>query len=94
PARRGGVGGAPPPAGPAGPPARLHAAVFSSCPLQAGPVDLREAVHTLFETGRLQGLLQLHGSGAGASGAGGSELVRGICWVGPLGPIQSGRGRR
>lgn len=26
--------------------------------------------------------------------AGGSEFIRGSCWVGPLGPIQSERGRR
>lgn len=72
----------------------LHAAVFSFCPLQTGRVELRDAVGSLFESERLQGLLHVNGGRDGGPEAGASELLRGSCWVGPLGPIQRERGRR
>ena len=72
----------------------LRAAVFSFSPLRIGPVDLREAVGSLFESERLMGLLQLSGGRDDTPEAGASEFIRGTCWVGPLGPIQSERGRR
>ncbi|MBM4133257.1 MAG: STAS domain-containing protein [Nitrospira sp.] len=72
----------------------LHAAVFSFCPLRTGRVDLQEAAGSLFESERLLGLLQLSGGRDGAPEAGASEFIRGASWVGPLGPIQSERGRR
>jgi len=72
----------------------FHAAVFSFCPLSLKQMDLRDAVNALFESERLQGLVQLTGGPSHAAEPEPSEFVRGICWVGPLGPIHSERGGR
>ncbi|MDE3226018.1 MAG: STAS domain-containing protein [Nitrospirota bacterium] len=71
----------------------FHAAVFSFCPLRAGLVDLQEAVGALFESERLEGLLQPASRAGGTEDGGTSEFIRGTCWLGPLGPIQRERGR-
>lgn len=66
----------------------FHAAPFSYRPLARGPIELQASVRTLFEGETLQDVLHLLADDRDLVGAGESELARGACWVGPLGPIE------
>jgi hypothetical protein len=63
----------------------FHAAVFPFHAFKKGRLDLGEAVHTLFGTESLQGILHLLNDDREIAGAGQSELTRGACWVGRIG---------
>lgn len=69
------------------PAGHFHAAAFSYRPLRRGRLDLRSTVATLFEREHLQGVLHLINDDRPIVGAGQSELVRGACWIGPLGRV-------
>ena len=81
------LGRAPWPAG------HLHAAAFSYRPLQKHDLDLRTTVATLFEAETVHGVLHLLTDDRDVTGAGESELVRGICWLGPITEIEGEGGR-
>ncbi len=70
-----------PTAGPAG---HLHAAVFSYRPLKKGELDLAETVRGLFESETPRTLLHLLHDDRARSGAGQSEFVQGVCWIGTI----------
>lgn len=62
----------------------FHAGAFSYRPLQAGEIDLKQIVTTLFESERLQGVLHLLHDDREIAGAGESEFLRGAMWVAPV----------
>lgn len=62
----------------------VHAAAFPFRPLKKGEIDLTETVKLLFEHEPLLGVLHLLHDDRGAAGAGESEFIRGVCWVGPI----------
>jgi anti-anti-sigma factor len=72
------------PLGPGGCYGHLHAAAFPFRPLRRGRVDLAHAVHDLFETQPLLGVLHLLADDRGPGGAGQSEFIRGACWIGAI----------
>jgi anti-anti-sigma factor len=63
----------------------FHAAAFSYRPLRRGALDLCETVSSLFEAETLQGVLHLLHDDRDIVGGGESQLVRGACWIGPIG---------
>jgi hypothetical protein len=71
----------------AGPLGHLHGAAFSYRPLQKGAIDLVSTVTGLFEGENLQGVLHLLADDRDLVGVGESELVRGACWIAPIGEI-------
>jgi hypothetical protein len=66
--------------------AHFHAAAFGYRPLPKGRLDLRAAVKGLFEGGGLQAVLHVLADDR-EGGAAESELLRGACWVGPVGRV-------
>ena len=62
----------------------FHAAAFRFRPLRKGVVDLQETVSGLFEPGQLLGVLHLLTDDRAIAGAGESEFVRGVCWIGRI----------
>jgi anti-anti-sigma factor len=58
----------------------FHAAAFSYRSLPKGPIDLTDTVATLFQTGRLQGVLHLLSDYRNQTGLGESAFLRGACW--------------
>lgn len=69
------------------PTGRLHAAAFSAHPLKKGELELRETVSGLFEGASLRQIVHLLGDERNKTGAGHSELVRGACWIAPIGEV-------
>ncbi len=67
----------------------FHAAIFPSRPLAKGRINLHDTVASLFENESLQSVLHLLTDDRAGVGAGQSELIRGACWVGPIGDIRS-----
>ena len=72
----------------------FHAAAFPYRPLKKGRIDLNATVNALLGSESVQGMLHLladdrEGAGAGLSGAGESEFVRGALWVGPITKVVS-----
>ena len=65
---------------------RISSAAFRFSPMKKGLIELGPTVATLFDADRLLGVLHLLSDDRGAAGAGDSELIRGACWVGPIGP--------
>jgi anti-anti-sigma factor len=65
----------------------FHAAAFSYRPLQKGAIDLVSTVTGLFEGESLQGVLHLLADDRELVGVGESELIRGACWIAPIGEI-------
>ena len=63
----------------------FHAAAFPYRAFKKGRIDLDEAVHALFDTGGLQGILHLLHDDRAIAGVGQSELTRGVCWIGRIG---------
>jgi hypothetical protein len=63
----------------------FHAAAFPYRAFKKGRIDLGEAVHALFDTGGLQGILHLLHDDRAIAGVGQSELTRGVCWIGRIG---------
>lgn len=62
----------------------LHAAAFTFRPTSKGRLEFDAAISSLFEPGRLLGVLHLLHDDRGAAGAGESQCFRGACWVAPL----------
>ncbi|HEX9046069.1 MAG TPA: STAS domain-containing protein [Verrucomicrobiae bacterium] len=62
----------------------FHAAAFPYHPLRKGKVSLAEAIHPLFETENVLGVLHLLNDWRDAHGSGESALLRGACWCAPL----------
>jgi anti-anti-sigma factor len=62
----------------------LHAAVFPYRPLQRGELNLHTAVHGLFTSEPIEGLLHLLPDDRDITGVGQSEFLRGALWVGPI----------
>jgi len=66
----------------------LHAAAFSYRPVPKGKIELKESVRGLFEGQTLEGILHLlHDDRDGGPGRQ-SELLRGACWIAPIGTIR------
>jgi anti-anti-sigma factor len=63
----------------------FHAAAFGYRPLQKGHVEMKGTIRALFEAGGLQGVLHLLSDDREAGGE--SELLRGACWVSPVGEV-------
>ncbi len=63
----------------------FHAAVFPFHAFKKGRLDVGDAVHTLFETESLLGVLHLLNDDRDIAGVGQSEFTRGACWVGRIG---------
>jgi anti-anti-sigma factor len=63
----------------------FHAAAFGYRPLQKGLVEMKSTIRGLFDAGGLQGVLHLLADDREAAGGGESELLRGACWVSPVG---------
>lgn len=63
----------------------FHAAAFPYRAFKKGRIELGEAVHALFDTGGLQGILHLLHDDRAIAGVGQSELTRGVCWIGRIG---------
>jgi anti-anti-sigma factor len=66
--------------------AHFHAAAFGYRPLPKGRLDLRAAVKGLFDGAGLQAVLHVLADDR-EGGATESELLRGACWVGPVGRV-------
>jgi anti-anti-sigma factor len=64
-----------------------HAAIFQFRALPRGKVDFHAAVNTLFEDGRLTGLLHLLSDVRPLVGAGESLFSRGTLWLSPISSI-------
>jgi anti-anti-sigma factor len=65
----------------------FHAASFSYRPLKKGEKNLKATAAELFAVETLQGVLHLINDEREISGAGGSQFLRGACWIGPIGQI-------
>ena len=66
----------------------VHAAAFSYRPVPKGKIELKESVRGLFEGQTLEGILHLlHDHREGGPGRQ-SELLRGACWIAPIGTIR------
>ena len=65
----------------------LHAAVFRYRPLRKGALDLTATVSGLFEDGAPLAILHLLNDDRPIVGGGESLLVRGGCWIAPIGSI-------
>ena len=73
------------PLGAAGVPrSHVHAAVFPYRPVRHGHLELAETVASLFDSGRVLGVLHLLSDHRPAIGAGESRFYRGAIWFGPL----------
>lgn len=64
-----------------------HAAPFSYRPIPRGEIDYRTTITSLFENQNLEGVLHLLTDDRAIAGAGESEFVRGVCWLGPIGDV-------
>lgn len=64
--------------------AHIHAAAFPYRPLRKGRIELKAAVHDLFETSSLQAVLHLLADPREFNGAGDSEFYRGALWIAPV----------
>jgi anti-anti-sigma factor len=62
----------------------FHAAVFSYRPVKKGRLDLAQTVNLLFENEHLHAVLHLLGDDRKITGAGESEFLTGVGWVGPI----------
>lgn len=69
----------------------FHAAAFTYHPLRKGRLELRATIAGLFEGEKLEGVLHLLNDDRAIVGGGQSELLRGACWIGPLGEIEEVR---
>ncbi|HXC51267.1 MAG TPA: STAS domain-containing protein [Candidatus Limnocylindrales bacterium] len=67
----------------------FHAAIFPSRPLAKGRINLHDTVASLFENESLQSVIHLLADDRAGVGAGQSELIRGACWVAPIGDVRS-----
>ncbi|MGE3498597.1 MAG: STAS domain-containing protein [Candidatus Binatia bacterium] len=65
----------------------FHAAAFSYRPLPKGLIELQPTIANLFEAETLQRVLHLIGDDRQADGGGESALMRGACWLGPIGDV-------
>lgn len=65
----------------------FHAGVFSYRPLKKGRLDLAQTARLLFESEQLQAVLHLIGDPRAIVGAGESEFLAGVGWVGPVSDI-------
>lgn len=65
----------------------FHAAAFSYRPLKKGRLDLNQTVRLLFDDQQLQAVLHLIGDPREIVGAGESEFLAGVGWVGPAADI-------
>lgn len=68
----------------------FHAAVFNYRPLQKGRLEMKSAIHSLFDAGGLLAVMHLLSDDRHLSGGGESELLRGACWVSPVRDIVRG----
>ncbi len=67
-----------------GPRGHVHAAVFPYRPVRQGRINLAETAASLFDTGRVLGVLHLVADPRPGVGAGESRFFRGALWFGPL----------
>lgn len=67
--------------------AHCHAAPFSYRPLPRGEIDYRTTITSLFENQSLEAVLHLLTDDRAIAGAGESEFVRGVCWLGRIGDV-------
>jgi hypothetical protein len=63
----------------------FHAAVFPYRPLPKGNIDLQGTINSLLGTESAQTVMHLLADDREFEGVGQTELMRGACWVGPLG---------
>jgi anti-anti-sigma factor len=66
------------------PSGHVHAAAFPYRPVRQGRIDLAETAASLFDTGRVLGVLHLLSDLRPSAGAGESRFFRGAIWFGPL----------
>lgn len=71
------------------PKGHFHAAAFSYRPLKKRLMERAGTIRTLFEEEILRGILHLLNDARPIAGAGQSEFVRGVCWVGPISTVAS-----
>jgi anti-anti-sigma factor len=64
--------------------AHIHAAAFPYRPLRKGRIELKTAVHELFDQSSLQAVLHLLADPREFNGAGDSEFYRGALWIAPV----------
>lgn len=62
----------------------FHAAAFPYRPLKKRTLELHGSVHSLFDSGTLQGVLHLLNDERPVVGAGETELHGGACWIAPI----------
>jgi anti-anti-sigma factor len=65
------------------PAGHFHAAVFHYQPVRKGEIQLDATVNALMPQG-LQAMLHLLADHRETAGAGESEWIRGVCWIGPI----------
>ena len=68
----------------------FHAAVFGYRPVPQRSVGLAPVVNRWFQDLDLRTVLHLIEDDRGVAGAGANVLLRGLCWVGSLGPVPEG----
>jgi anti-anti-sigma factor len=62
----------------------FHTAVFSYLPFKKANIDLDETILTLFEQGEILGVLHLINDAREYTGAGESDFMNGVCWIGQI----------
>lgn len=67
----------------------FHAAVFPYRPLPKGLIDLGQSLSQLLATESAQDVLHLMADDRRFEGVGQTDLMRGACWYGPLGSIDT-----
>jgi anti-anti-sigma factor len=70
--------------------AHFHAAVFGYRPVPQRSVGLGPVVNRWFQDLDLRAVLHLIEDDRGDAGAGANALLRGLCWIGSLGPMPEG----
>lgn len=65
----------------------FHASVFSYRPLKKGRLEMASTVRLLFDNQQLQAVLHLIGDSRAIVGAGESEFLSGVGWVGPISDV-------
>ncbi len=62
----------------------FHTAVFTYIPFKKTNIDLDETIFTLFEQGEILGVLHLINDAREFTGAGESDFINGVCWIGQI----------